>query len=73
MKSDIWAIGILTCMVLTGYTPFGRTSAYLTKKAIENGLSSTAMLEGDFADMSKDGLNFIQACLTYKPDLRPDA
>ena len=71
MAADIWSLGVLAYVLLTGFTPFGGDTDQETLRNI-----TTPNLEVDFpqelfegvSDMAKD---FIRVCLNRNPKERP--
>jgi calcium/calmodulin-dependent protein kinase I len=60
---DIWAMGVITHFLLTGYTPFDRENQQLT-------LGRT---DEYWADVSQTAKEFVTMCLTVDPAQRPTA
>ena len=74
-KSDIWALGVIAYLTLSGVTPFGGLDGenlLLVKQNIMR-----AKLEFEPVDIweniSSDGVNFIKRLLQAKPENRPTA
>ncbi|KAJ7861535.1 kinase-like domain-containing protein [Mycena olivaceomarginata] len=69
---DVWAMGVVTYLMLAGYMPFDRDTPEAEIKAI---------IAGDYrfepkeywANVSDTARNFVQACLTIDPERRPSA
>ena len=74
-KSDIWALGVITYLTLSGVTPFGGLDGenlLLVKQNIMR-----AKLEFEPADIweniSNDAINFVKRMLQANPENRPTA
>ncbi|KAI9310626.1 kinase-like domain-containing protein [Dichotomocladium elegans] len=65
---DMWAIGVITYFLLSGYTPFERENNVEEMNAILHGDYS---FDDDFwSTISDNAKNFIRACLTIDPAKR---
>ncbi|KAI8338004.1 kinase-like domain-containing protein [Chlamydoabsidia padenii] len=65
---DLWSIGVITFILLVGYTPFyGADQAELFSCIIKGEYSFDEEYWGDISDSAK---NFIDGLLTYDPDQR---
>ena len=70
-KIDVWAIGVIFYVMVTGRFPFVRQdddSFHLVKQICKG-----AYNEKNMEHLSADSKNFIHACLTLNPDQRPTA
>src|ERR1700753_4172119 len=72
MNSDIWAIGVITYFLLSGYTPFDRdTNLEEMQAIIEADYSYTPTEYWDA--VSQTARDFIDSCLTVDPHARHTA
>src|ERR1700761_12134 len=72
IDSDIWAIGVITYFLLSGYTPFDReTNLEEMQAIIEADYSYTPCEYWDA--VSQSARDFIDRCLTVDPDARHTA
>ncbi|KAJ7614023.1 kinase-like domain-containing protein, partial [Roridomyces roridus] len=69
---DIWAMGVVTYCLLAGYTPFDGETPEAAKLAIINGVYSFTP-EEYWANVSETARDFVRACLSVDPALRPTA
>jgi calcium-dependent protein kinase len=70
-KCDIWSIGVIAYMLLTGVPPFdGKRDADILK-AVRVGVVSYS--QEVFGSVSETAVDFIRSCLTYDPENRPSA
>ena len=60
---DIWAMGVITHFLLTGYTPFDRENQQLTRGRTDE----------YWANVSQTAKEFVTMCLTVDPAQRPTA
>lgn len=69
---DVWALGVITYFLLSGYTPFDRRSDFEEMQAI---LSAEYRFEPAeyWRGVSEDAKDFIRRCLTIDPDRRMTA
>jgi serine/threonine protein kinase len=72
LRSDIWAIGVITYFLLCGYTPFDRDSNLEEMQAILAADYSFTPLEY-WRGVSAEARNFINRCLTIDPARRMTA
>ncbi|ORZ21711.1 kinase-like domain-containing protein [Absidia repens] len=67
-SADMWSIGVITFILLVGYTPFyGADQAELFANIIKGEYTFDTEYWDDISDSAKD---FIDGLLTYKPELR---
>lgn len=66
LRSDIWAIGVITYFLLCGYTPFDRDSNLEEMQAILAADYAFTPLEY-WRGVSTEARNFINRCLTIDP------
>ncbi|KAJ3980479.1 kinase-like domain-containing protein, partial [Lentinula detonsa] len=69
---DVWAIGVITYLLLSGNSPFAREDSDVEEKAITSGEYKFEPL-ADWAHVSKTAQEFIMCCLTMDPNERPTA
>ncbi|KAJ7828676.1 Pkinase-domain-containing protein [Mycena olivaceomarginata] len=69
---DVWAMGVVTYFLLAGYTPFDRDTPKLETEAIIAG-DCKFKPEVCWANVSDAARDFVKACLTIDPELRPTA
>lgn len=69
LKTDIWSIGVLTYVLLTGCSPFGGDNKQETFLNITKCLLTFP--EELFEDVSSDAIDFIKCALRIKPKERP--
>lgn len=69
---DVWALGVITYFLLSGYTPFDRRSDFEEMQAI---LSAEYRFEPAeyWRGVSEDAKDFIRRCLTIDPNRRMTA
>lgn len=70
-KVDIWSIGCMLYVLLTGYLPFPQNTQQALYKGILNGEFSTDILREHM--VSEEGINFIRSILQVDPTVRPSA
>lgn len=70
---DIWALGIITYYLLSGYIPFNRAST--SKQLYDNTMGGFYAFEPEryWVNVSDAGKGFIRRCLTVDPESRPGA
>ncbi|CAO3614063.1 unnamed protein product [Cunninghamella echinulata] len=65
---DLWSVGVITFILLAGYTPFyGSDQAELFSSILKGEYSFDEEYWGDISDSAK---NFIDGLLAYKPEKR---
>lgn len=70
-KIDIWSLGIVTYIMLSGRPPFNAKSK---EEIFQQILTQTISLtEGVWSKVSKEARNFVKRCLTRDPKMRPCA
>ncbi|KAJ7611701.1 kinase-like domain-containing protein [Roridomyces roridus] len=69
---DVWAMGVVTYFLLAGYTPFEGENSEAEKQAIIKGVFSFTP-EEYWVNVSETARDFVRACLTIDPALRPTA
>lgn len=69
LRTDIWSIGVLTYVLLTGCSPFGGDNKQETFLNITKCLLTFP--EDLFEDVSEDAIDFIKSTLRIKPKERP--
>lgn len=69
LRTDIWSIGVLTYVLLTGCSPFGGDNKQETFLNITKCLLTFP--EDLFEDVSEDAVDFIKSTLRIKPKERP--
>lgn len=68
-KCDIWSLGVLMYMMLSGVPPFfGTTRKEIMNKILKGKVSFSSKIWGLITDEGKD---LIQSMLTYDPEHRP--
>ncbi|KAI8985340.1 kinase-like domain-containing protein [Pilobolus umbonatus] len=65
---DVWAIGVITFFVLSGYTPFESSDAMNETSAILT--AGYTFDDPSWAEVSEQAKHFIRRCLTVDPDER---
>lgn len=64
LATDIWSVGVLAYVLLSGYTPFGGDTKEETSLNISKGIVT---FDEDFVDISSVGLDFIKSILVLNP------
>ena len=74
-KSDIWSIGVITYLLLSGETPFGGLDGENLRAVKENIMRGQLLFEpADVWDhVSQDGKDFVKLLLQPDPNKRPTA
>ena len=67
-KADIWSVGVIIFVLLTGYYPFFANDKSLLKMKLDRGLYSISKQ----VNITPVCLDFIHKCLQYNPDKRID-
>ena len=70
-KCDLWSIGVLTYILLSGYIPFNGDSVSDVFDAVETGVYSFQQKE--WKKVTDEGKDFIKQLLTKDYKKRPDA
>ena len=69
---DIWAMGVTTYFLLSGYRPFDRKSEREEEEVVIAG-DFTFEPVGHWENVSETAKDFIKCCLTVNPANRPSA
>lgn len=70
-KCDIWSIGALTYLMLTGEPPFkGDCNNAIFQKILKTEVKFDVK---KWKNLSKEAMNFVKTCLDKNPDNRPNA
>ena len=74
-KSDLWAMGVITYLLLSGETPFGGLDGESMPTVRENILRAKVTFEPgeDWANVSKEAKSFVKLLLQPDPEMRPTA
>lgn len=71
LAADIWSVGVLGYVLLSGFSPFGAEDK---KKTYLNISTCALSFEPEhFADISTAAIDFIKSCLVIDPRRRPSA
>ena len=70
-KCDVWSIGVITYMLLTGSPPFNGPSMTKVLEAVVN--AEITFDEKEFGKYSESAKDFIKTCLTREVSKRPTA
>jgi len=65
LKSDIWSIGVLAYVLLSGYSPFGSEEKQETFLNITQ--CNLSFPDDLFGEVSDDAIDFIKCTLRLKP------
>lgn len=69
LASDIWSVGVLTYVLLSGFSPFGSETKHETYSNIIKG--HLTFEAEHFGDVSSSAIDFIQSALIREPKKRP--
>eukprot|EP00501_MAST-03F_sp_TOSAG23-6_P001108 GSMAST32.ASY1.ANO1.1151.1 assembled CDS len=72
-KCDIWSLGVITFMILSGSPPFPGPNDKIILSKIKRGKFSFSRKADIWNGISTDAKNFVRRLLTFDPDLRPTA
>ena len=64
-KCDVWSIGVITFILLSGYPPFDGLNDEQIAKAVKNG--TYKMDAPEWLTVTSDAKDFVEALLTYNP------
>ena len=70
-KCDIWSIGVVLYMILTGYPPFNGDNELEIINTVKRGIYDKKSCE--YYKLSEDAKNFISLLLKYNPSERVSA
>lgn len=74
-KVDVWAIGVITYLLLCGESPFGGMDGESLVDVRQNILDGVLDFEPSYIweNVSDSAKNFVRSCLTVDPEKRPSA
>mmetsp|Transcript_20890 Transcript_20890/g.45316 ORF Transcript_20890/g.45316 Transcript_20890/m.45316 type:complete len:791 (-) Transcript_20890:118-2490(-) len=74
-KSDIWALGVITYLLLSGETPFGGLDGEHPLQVKQNIQRAELLFEPAdlWESVSSDAVSFVKRCLVADPQKRPTA
>ena len=74
-KVDIWATGVITHILLTGFPPFcGRSKAEIYKSVSKEDPSWGNRRDKDYSyDLTPEAIQFVNKCLKKDPSMRSSA
>ncbi len=71
LKSDVFSVGVLLCVLLTGYAPYvGVNESDTRREVVKGGLPFNYK---DYENASPLAKDFMTRCLRTKPEERPSA
>jgi serine/threonine protein kinase len=66
-QCDMWSVGVLTYLLLSGTLPFNSSSPFVLYNSILNGAYEFGR---EFESVSDDAIDFVKRCLTVNPQAR---
>ena len=70
-KVDVWSVGVITYILLTGRPPFYDKNSRSTKAGIYKDIINNEPDYSHFGDLSRDALKFVKLTLNKDPSMRP--